>query len=261
MRRCLELAGMLEHCDFQEQVSVTVDERHQRPDVIVKLPGDKNIVVDAKAPLAAYLAALESPDDATRNARLMDHARQVKQHIDALAAKSYWNQFEPTPDFVVLFLPGEVFFRAALDADPELMEYGVSRKVMVTSPITLISLLRAIAYGWNQKNLAESARKISEAGKQLYDRLCVMTAHVDSLGKKLEGTVKSYNEMLSSMEKRIFPAGRRIAELDRSLAAANLPDPEQVEKTPRHLESPDWQLQSELDPMLLETEDADLLEP
>ena len=261
LRRCLELAGMLDYCDFQEQVSVTVDERHQRPDVIVKVPGDKNIVVDAKAPLAAYLAALESPDEATRNARLMDHARQVKQHIDGLAAKSYWNQFEPTPDFVVLFLPGEVFFRAALDADPELMEYGVSRKVMVTSPITLISLLRAIAYGWNQKNLAESARKISEAGKQLYDRLCVMTAHVDSLGKKLEGTVKSYNEMLSSMEKRIFPAGRRIAELDRSLAAANLPDPEQVEKTPRHLESPDWQLQSELDPMLLETEDADLLEP
>jgi len=261
LRRCLELAGMLDYCDFLEQVTVTSEERMKRPDVLVRLPGEKNLVVDSKVPLSAYLAALEAPDEATRNARLADHARQVRQHIDSLSAKSYWSEFEPTPDFVVLFLPGEVFFRAAMDADPELIEYAVSRKVMVTSPITLISLLRAVAYGWNQKNLAESARQISEAGKQLYDRLCVMTAHVDSLGKKLEGTVKSYNEMLSSMEKRVFPAGRRIAELDRSLAAGNLPDPEQVEKTPRHLESPDWQLQSEIDPLLLETENADLSEP
>ena len=260
LRRCLELAGMLDYCDFLEQVTVTSEERMKRPDVLVRLPGEKNLVVDSKVPLSAYLAALEAPDEATRNARLADHARQVRQHIDSLSAKSYWSEFEPTPDFVVLFLPGEVFFRAAMDVDPELIEYAVSRKVMVTSPITLISLLRAVAYGWNQKNLAESARQISEAGKQLYDRLCVMTAHVDSLGKKLEGTVKSYNEMLSSMEKRVFPAGRRIAELDRSLAAGNLHDPEQVEKTPRHLESPDWQLQSEIDP-LLETENADLSEP
>src|SRR5271165_6340073 len=261
LRRCLELAGMLGHCDFLEQVTVTVDERHKRPDVVVKLPGEKNIVIDSKVPLIAFLAALEATDDATRSARLTDHARQVRQHIDSLAAKSYWSEFEPTPGFVVLFLPGEVFFRAAMDADADLMEYGISRNVVVVSPITLIALLRAVAYGWNQKNLAESARQISEAGKQLYDRLCVMTAHVDSLGKKLEGTVKSYNEMLSSMEKRVFPAGRRIAELDRSLAAGNLHDPEQVEKTPRHLESPDWQLQSEIDPLLLETENADLSEP
>jgi DNA recombination protein RmuC len=147
-----------------------------------------------------------------------------------------------------------------MDVDAELMEYAVGRKVMVTSPITLISLLRAVAYGWNQQNLAESARKISEAGKQLYDRLCVMTAHMHNLGKRLDGTVKSYNEMLSSMEKRVFPAGRRIAELDRSLAAANLADPEQIERTPRQLESPDWQLQPEMDPFLLESEDADVRE-
>src|SRR5271165_3450366 len=204
LRRCLELAGMLDYCDFLEQVTVTSEERMKRPDVLVRLPGEKNLVVDSKVPLSAYLAALEAPDEATRNARLADHARQVRQHIDSLSAKSYWSEFEPTPDFVVLFLPGEVFFRAAMDVDPELIEYAVSRKVMVTSPITLISLLRAVAYGWNQKNLAESARQISEAGKQLYDRLCVMTAHVDSLGKKLEGTVKSYNEMLSSMEKRVM---------------------------------------------------------
>jgi DNA recombination protein RmuC len=261
LRRCLELAGMLDYCDFQEQVTVTGEDGRRRPDVVIKLPGEKNIVVDAKVPLLAYLAALDAPDDATRNARLHDHARQVRQHVDGLSAKSYWSQFQPTPDFVVLFLPGEVFFRAAMDADAELIEYAVARKVMITSPITLISLLRAVAYGWNQQNLAESARRISEAGKQLYERLCVMTAHVDSLGKKLDGTVKSYNEMLSSMEKRVFPAGRRIAELDRSLGAANLADPDQVERTPRQLESPDWQLQSEIDPLLLESEDADLKEP
>lgn len=261
LRRCLELAGMLGYCDFLEQVTVTSEDGRRRPDVVVKLPGEKNIVVDSKVPLAAYLAALEAPDEAARNARLTDHARQVRQHVDNLSGKSYWSQFEPTPDFVVLFLPGEVFFRAAMDVDPELIEYAVARKVMVTSPITLISLLRAVAYGWNQQNLAENARKISEAGRQLYDRLCVMTAHVDSLGRRLEGAVKSYNEMLSSMEKRVFPAGRRIAELDRTLAAGNLPDPEQLEKTPRRLESPDWQLESEIDPLFLVREETDSREP
>ena len=261
LRRCLELAGMLDYCDFHEQVSATSEDGRRRPDVVVKLPGEKNLVVDSKVPLAAYLAALEAPDEATRAARLSDHARQVRQHVDSLAAKSYWSQFEPTPDFVVLFLPGEVFFRAAMDVDPELIEYAAARKVMVTSPITLISLLRAVAYGWNQQNLAENAQKISEAGRQLYDRLCVMTAHVDSLGRKLEGAVKSYNDMLSSMEKRVFPAGRRIAELDRTLATGNLPDPEQLERTPRRLESPDWQLESEMDPLLLIKEETDSREP
>lgn len=261
LRRCLELAGMLGYCDFVEQVTVTGEEGRRRPDVVIKLPGEKNIVVDAKVPLVAYLAAIDATDDVTRNAKLLDHARQVRQHVESLSAKSYWSQFQPTPDFVVLFLPGEVFFRAAMDVDAELIEYAVSRRVMVTSPITLISLLRAVAYGWNQQNLAEGARKISEAGKQLYDRLCVMTAHVDSLGKKLDGTVKSYNEMLSSLETRVFPAGRRIAELDQSLAAASLPDPKQVERIPKNLESGDWQLQAEIDPVLLESEDADLREP
>src|SRR6516162_91305 len=261
LRRCLELAGMLDYCDFMEQVTAIGEDGRRRPDVVVRLPGEKNIVIDSKAPITAYLAALEATDEPSRNARLVDHARQVRQHVDSLSAKSYWSQFQPTPDFVVLFLPGEVFFRAAMDVDAELIEYAVARKVMATSPITLISLLRAVAYGWNQQNLAESARKISETGKQLYDRLCVMTAHMDSLGRKLEGAVKSYNEMLSSMEKRVFPAGRRIAELDRTLAVGNLPDPEQLEKSPRRLESPDWQLESEVDPLLLFSEEADSSEP
>lgn len=242
LRRCLELAGMLDYCDFDEQVSVSAEERMLRPDVVVRLPGEKNLVVDSKVPLAAYLAALEATDETARSGRLLDHARQVKQHIETLAAKSYCAQFEPTPDFVVLFLPGEVFFRAALDADPELMEYGIARKVMVTSPITLIALLRAVAYGWNQKNLADSAREISEAGKLLYRRLRVMTEHFEDLGRKLGGAVESYNKSVGSMERSVFPVARKLPELDRSLSAHDIPDLKQVEKTPRELEAADWEL-------------------
>jgi DNA recombination protein RmuC len=245
LRRCLELAGMLDYCDFLEQVSVTVEERMKRPDVIVKLPGEKNIVVDAKVPLAAYLAALEAQGETSRSAHLVDHARQVRQHIDMLGAKAYWSQFEPTPDFVVLFLPGEVFFRAAMDADPELIEYGVARRVMVASPTTLIALLRAVAYGWNQKNLADSARLISDAGKLLYQRLAVMAGHFEDLGKKLGVAVESYNKSVGSMERSVFPVARKLPELDRSLSFEDLPDLKQVEKAPRQLESPDWQLEAE----------------
>ena len=264
LRRALEFAGMLEYCDFDEQVSVfAVDvagDRHAlRPDVIVRLPGGKRIVIDAKVPLTEYLKALDAPDEKLRESHLIGHARQVRDHVNALAAKAYWSQFEPTPEFVILFIPGEVFFRAAFMAEPELLEAG-GNKVMLASPITLVAMLRTIAYAWNQENIAESARKISEAGKQLYDRLCVMTAHVDNLGKKLESAVKSYNDMLSSMERRVFPAGRRLSELDRSLPAGNLVDPQQIEKVPRALDAPDWQLESEMNPLLLSGEEGDLRE-
>jgi DNA recombination protein RmuC len=240
LHRVLELAGMLEHCDFKEQESISSDERRFRPDVIVNLPGDKQIVVDSKAPLAAYLAALEAPDEPTRTARLADHARQIRQHIDSLGGKSYWAQLPCTPEFVVLFLPGEVFFRAAMDSDAELIEYGVSRKVIVASPTTLIALLKAVAYGWNQKNLAESARKISEAGKDLYKRLCTMTGYMHEMGKKLGGAVTAYDEMLRSMERRVFPLARKFPDLDRSLAVAALPELDQLDKTPFELQAPDW---------------------
>ncbi len=240
LRRVIEMAGMSEHCDFDEQVTVIGEERRIRPDVVVRLPGEKQVVIDSKAPIVAYLAALEAQDEATRNARLADHARQVKAHIDNLGSKRYWQQFDATPEFVVLFLPGEVFFRAAMDADPELIEYGVAQKVILASPTTLIALLKAVAYGWNQKNLAESARKISEAGKTLYERLCAMTRHLEDLGKKLDSATNSYNVAVGSMQKRVFPVARKFAELDKSLEAEELPDLEPLEKSARQLDAPDW---------------------
>ena len=241
LRKTLELSGMLPHCDFKEQLTFNDEERRYRPDVIVDLPGGKQVVVDAKVPLAAYLAAIEAADEAKRNGYLIDHARQVRAHIDSLASRSYWAHLPCTPEFVVMFLPGEVFFRAAMDADPELIEYGVSQKVIVTSPTTLIALLKAVAYGWNQKSLAESARHISDAGKTLYERLCKMTDHLEKMGKRLGGAVQSYNELLSSMEKRVLPEARKFPELDRSLAPEDLPELPQIELIPRELQAQDWQ--------------------
>src|SRR5271166_719359 len=241
LRRVIEIADMLDYCDFEEQMSVTNEDRRYRPDVVVKLPGGKNIVIDAKVPLTSYLAALEAEDNATRAVWLTDHARQLKQHIDNLAGKAYWAQFQPTPEFVVLFLPGEVFFRAALDGDAELIEYGVSQRVIVASPTTLIALLKAVAYGWNQKNLAESAQKISETGKMLYERLCVMTRHFEDIGSRLSAAVDSYNRAVGSMQRSVFPVARKFAELDKSLAAEELEDVQQVEKSTRQLDAPDWQ--------------------
>jgi len=241
LHRVLELAGMLEYCDFTEQLSFNDDDRRYRPDVVVALPGGKQIVVDAKAPLTAYLSALEAPDELTRSVCLGDHARQVRNHIDGLASKTYWAHLPCTPEFVVLFLPGEVFFRAAMDGDAELIEYGVSQKVIVASPTTLIALLKAVAYGWNQKSLAESAKQISEAGKTLYERLCKMTEHFESLGKKLGGAVESYNDMVASVERRVLPIARKFPDLDRSLAADSIPELPQLEKTPRELQAQDWQ--------------------
>jgi DNA recombination protein RmuC len=241
LHRVLELSGMLEYCDFKEQLSFNDEERRYRPDVIVDLPGGKQVVVDAKVPLSAYLSALEAPDELGRNICLNEHARQVRNHIDSLAGKAYWSHLPCTPEFVVLFLPGEVFFRAAMDADPELIEYGVSQKVIVTSPTTLIALLKAVAYGWNQKNLAESAKKISDAGKTLYERLCTMTEHLERMGKRLGGAVGSYNDLVASMERRVLPEARKFPDLDRSLAAESLPEPKQLDRTVRELQAQDWQ--------------------
>ena len=244
LRKVLELAGMLEYCDFEEQVSVSTEDGRLRPDVVVRLPGAKNIVIDSKAPIQSYLDALDATNDEARDACLVDHARQVRAHMDDLGRKAYWTKLQPTPEFVLMFIPGEAFFRSAVMADPDLLEYG-GGKVLLTSPMSLIAVLKTIAYGWNQKNLADSAKKISEAGKLLYQRLTVMSGHFEELGKRLGGAVDAYNKSVGSMERSVFPAARKMPELDRSLATADLPDLKQVEKIPQQLEAPDWQLRAE----------------
>jgi len=239
LRRVVEMAGMLAYCDFVEQQSADSDEGKLRPDVIVKLPGGKNIVVDAKAPLSAYLDAVEAPDDETRRARLADHVRQVREHVRALGRKSYWEQFQPTPEFVVLFVPGEAFYHAALEQDPSLIEFSVEQGVTLAAPTTLITLLKAVAYGWRQEALAENARRVSELGAELYARLATMGEHFAAVGNRLEGAVKAYNLAVGSLESRVLVSARRLRDLQAAPADAVLESPAPVESLPRELRTDD----------------------
>ena len=210
LKRVVELAGMLPYCDFSEQVTAASDEGRLRPDLIVRLPGGKHVIVDAKVPLAAYLEACEATDDDVRARHLADHARQLREHLKKLSAKQYWQQFADSPDYVVMFLPDEGFFRAAWEQDREIVELGVRARVHIASPTTLIVLLQAIAYGWQQEKVAEDARTIHELGRRLYDSLSVMGGHLSKVGGSLDKAVSAYNQTVSSMESRVLVPARKL---------------------------------------------------
>jgi DNA recombination protein RmuC len=239
LQRVVELAGMLERCDFDQQLSVQTEDGRLRPDMIVRLPLGKSIVVDAKVPLKAYLEAVESADEPTRSARLKEHALQLRAHIDRLAAKSYWDQFQPTPEFVVMFLPGESVFSAALRQDPGLIEAGPEKGVILATPTTLIALLKAVAYGWRQELLAENAQCIADLGKELYARMCTLAGHFSDIKKNLDRTIESYNKAVSSVESRVLVTARKLKDLGAG-SPQELEVLESIERATRELQAPEF---------------------
>jgi DNA recombination protein RmuC len=239
LHRVVELAGLAEHCDYGEQVTVDGQAGRLRPDMVVHLPGGREIVVDAKVPLAAYLEAIGAATPEERAAGFARHAAQVRQHMTTLSGKAYWEQFATAPELVVMFIPGEAFVGAAVEADPALLEDGMARRIVVATPTTLVALLRAIAYGWRQERVATNAAQISELGRQLYERLRTLGGHVEELGGALARAVRAYNNAVGSLESRVLPAARRF----RELGAAGGDDIEvltALDQTPRPLTAPEY---------------------
>ncbi len=238
LRKVVELAGMSSHCDFVEQESVELEDGRLRPDLTVKLPGGKNIVVDSKAPLQSYLDALEAESEEERKSRLADHARQMRAHLQNLSQKAYWSRLKDSPEFVILFIPGEPFLSAAVEHDPELLEDGVKQRVIFATPLTLISLLRAVAYGWAQEKVADNARKISDLGKDLYGRLATLSEHFRALGHSLGKSVRAYNEAVGSLENRVLVSARKFKELGATPEAGILELPP-LEPSAREIQAPE----------------------
>lgn len=239
LRRVVEMAGMTQYCDFEEQVITASDAGRLIPDMVVHLPQRREIVVDSKVPLEAYLLAVEAPTESERGLQLDRHAMQVRNHVTALGAKNYWKQFAQTPELVVLFLPGEPFFSTAIERDPELIEYGIRQNVLLASPLTLIALLRAVAAGWRQEDMARNAEAIRTVGQELYDRVLVfMTKHFARIRSGLVTATNAYNDAVGSLESRVLVSARKLRELGAS-SGEELPEPEEIDLLPRHIHSDD----------------------
>jgi DNA recombination protein RmuC len=237
LRRVCEMAGMLRHCDFVEQTTVTSDDGRLRPDVVVQLPGGKQVVIDAKVPMAAYLDAIESRDDELTKAHLQSHVRQVRDHVKKLAAKSYWSQFDDTPECVVMFVD-EALYRVALDEDPSIVEFAFEQQVVIATPATLFGLLRAIHYGWRQEKVAESAREIAELGRDLHQRLGTFSSLLAKVGRALNTSVGAFNSAVGSFESRVLVTARKLSEHGAASELKEIEEPEQIEIMPRAVQTP-----------------------
>jgi DNA recombination protein RmuC len=237
LRRLVELAGMVEHCDFVEQEHTRTEAGAVRPDMIIRMPGGREVVVDVKTPLDAYLSAVQAASDEERARHLQHHTRKVRERVRELAGKAYWTQFKHAPDFVVLFIPGDQFLNAALDLDRALLEDALQQKVILATPTSLVALLRAIAYGWRQEALAENAEHIRELGETLYGRLAVFADHLAKLGRSLDSSVSSFNRAVGSFDAKVMPAARKFTEMGLS-AKREIPEPQQVERGPREIGGP-----------------------
>lgn len=235
LRRLVELAGMVEHCDFYEQLDLDTDEGRRRPDMIVRMPDGREIIVDVKTPLDAYLNAIEAPDEETRRRHLEHHARKVRERVRELAAKAYWNQFARAPDFVLLFIPGEQFLAAALDIDRALLEDALRQRIILTTPTSFVALLRAVAFGWRQEQLAANAERIREVGDELYRRLAVFAEHLARVGRGLDSAVEHYNRAVGSFETKVLTGARRFTELGVD-AGKTLEEPSPIETGVRKVE-------------------------